>query len=155
MHGLVFRRKAILRQSLTAVAATILLASASGGTAAAYTQETLHSFCTETNCGDGDTPHAGLLADTSGNLYGTTEKGGKNNSGLVFKLIPNAKKTKYTEHVLKNFCAQANCTDGGFPEAGLIMDVDGNLYGTTGGGGKFGGGTVFKMTPLANGWSYA
>lgn len=154
MHGFGFQRKAILRLGLTAGAAMILLA-VSGGTVTAAPQKTLHSFCTKANCGDGDTPHAGLVADADGNLYGTTEQGGKYDSGLVFKLIPNAQKTKYTEHVLKNFCAKANCADGGFPETGLIMDVDGNLYGTTGGGGKFGGGTVFKMAPQANGWSYA
>lgn len=154
MHTFNFQRKAISRRASIPAAAAVLLA-ASCGIATAYTQATLHSFCTETNCDDGDTPHAGLLADADGNLYGTTEQGGKYNSGIVFKLIPNAKKTKYTEHILKNFCAKANCTDGGFPETGLIMDVDGNLYGTTGGGGKFGGGAVFKMTPAANGWSYA
>lgn len=149
-----FRRKTIRHRVLAAIVAAVPLALAPQGGAAAYTQNPLHAFCTEANCGDGDTPHAGLLRDASGNLYGTTEKGGKYDSGLVFKLIPNKKKTKYTEHVLKSFCAKANCADGGFPEAGLIMDVDGNIYGTTGAGGKYGAGAVFKMTPLANGWTY-
>jgi uncharacterized repeat protein (TIGR03803 family) len=136
-------------------AAMALLAFAPADAASAGTLKTLHSFCNATNCADGNNPHAGLVMDDSGNLYGTTEQGGKYNSGLVFKLIPNAKKTKYTEHILKNFCAKTNCSDGGFPQTGLIMDTDGNLYGTTGGGGKYGGGAIFKMRPLANGWAYS
>jgi len=116
--------------------------------------KTLHSFCNTSNCTDGNNPLAGLVMDASGNLYGTTEQGGKFNSGLVFKLIPNANKTKYTEHILKNFCAKPSCTDGSFPEAGLIIDSNGALYGATGGGGKFGAGAVFKMHPVTNGWAY-
>jgi uncharacterized repeat protein (TIGR03803 family) len=121
----------------------------------AYTQKTLHSFCTESNCGDGQTPETGLLADSSGALYGASEEGGEFGEGLVFKLIPNAKKTKYTEHILKNFCKSANCADGALPYGDLIMDVDGDLYGTTDGGGKYGDGAVFKMKPVTNGWSFS
>jgi len=132
--------------------AALALAFAIAPAASAYTEKTLHSFCTESDCGDGETPRDGLLMDSSGNLYGTTEFGGKYNKGLVFKLIPNAKKTKYTEHVLKNFCAKAGCPDGAYPDSELIMDVNGNLYGTTEGGGKHADGAVFKMSPGANGW---
>jgi uncharacterized repeat protein (TIGR03803 family) len=145
-------RRQILSQILfvTLIAAPGFVASN-----ASAALKTLHSFCSATNCTDGETPQGALVMDASGSLYGTTEVGGKHNNGLVFKLIPNAGKTKYTEHILKNFCAKPNCTDGSGPQSGLIMDADGNLYGTTGGGGKFGAGTVFKMKPLANGWSYA
>ena len=139
----------------TAMAATILIALLPWNSAPAATLKTLHSFCNTANCGDGDTPLAGLLMDADGNLYGTTEVGGKYNSGVVFKLVPNANKTKYTEHILHSFCSQPNCPSGAFPSyAGLIMDVDGNLYGTTGGGGKFGAGVIFKMRPVTNGWAY-
>jgi uncharacterized repeat protein (TIGR03803 family) len=121
----------------------------------AYTLKTLHSFCNETNCGDGETPLAGLLMDASGNLYGVTEQGGKYNHGLVFKLIPNVNKTKYTEHILKSFCSKTGCPGGSGPNsAGLIMDVDGDLYGSSASGGKFGAGVIFKMTPITNGWDY-
>jgi len=140
---------------LLAAAAAMLIGLAPMGTASAYTQKTLHSFCANNNCVDGDDPLAGLLMDASGNLYGTTETGGKYDKGAVFKLVPNANKTKYTEHVLHSFCAQAGCAGGSYPSYGsLITDVDGNIYGTAGGGGKFGGGVVFKLKPLANGWGY-
>lgn len=155
MSGSHFLQGIISHRALMTAAAATLIALAPFGSASAYTLKTLHSFCTEANCGDGDTPLAGLLMDASGNLYGTTELGGKYNSGLVFKLIPNAKKTKYTEHILHSFCSTAGCPGGAFPSyASLIMDVDGNLYGTTGGGGKFGAGVIYKMRPLAHGWAY-
>jgi uncharacterized repeat protein (TIGR03803 family) len=145
----------ILRRALAISGAAIVLALPPLGGASAYTQGTLHSFCTTANCGDGDTPRNGVLMDQSGDLYGTTEFGGKYNNGLVFKLIPNAKKTKYTEHILKNFCAKTGCTDGAYPSSNLIMDMDGDLYGTTEVGGKHGGGVVFKMRPVANGWVFS
>jgi len=140
---------------LLAAAATVLIGFTTTGGASAYTQKTLHAFCAAANCSDGDTPLAGLLMDASGNLYGTTESGGKYGKGAVFKLVPNANKTKYTEHILHSFCAQAGCSGGSYPAYGaLIMDVDGDIYGTTGSGGKFGAGVVFKLKPLANGWGY-
>jgi len=140
---------------LTIAAAAAIFALTLFNSASAYTLKTLHSFCTENNCGDGLQPWAGLLMDQAGNLYGTTAIGGKYYEGVVFKLIPNAKKTKYAEHILKNFCAKPSCPGGKDPLAGLIMDVDGNLYGTTGSGGKFGGGVVFKMAHRDNGWSFS
>jgi uncharacterized repeat protein (TIGR03803 family) len=93
-----------------------------------------------------------MVMDAEGNLYGTTENGGKNGQGVVFKLIPNA--DHWMEHVLKNFCAKANCTDGQEPIGELIMDVNGSLYGTTGFGGASGDGMVYKLTPVANGWAF-
>ncbi|MGD0867333.1 MAG: choice-of-anchor tandem repeat GloVer-containing protein, partial [Rhizomicrobium sp.] len=63
--------------------------------------------------------------------------------GTVFKVEPGGTH----ETVLYSFCSQANCTDGRSPEAGLIMDKKGNLYGTTYYGGNFGRGTVFSVTP--------
>jgi uncharacterized repeat protein (TIGR03803 family) len=99
--------------------------------------------------GDGANPTAGLIADASGNLYGTTELGGGANGcsggcGTVFKLTPSGTRT-----VLHSFTGG---NDGASPVAGLIADAAGNLYGTTelGGGasGCSGGcGTVFKLTP--------
>jgi len=136
----------VLRPALTIAAALVLSVLAPFGGASAYTLNTLHSFCTVQNCGDGKYAAAGLLRDSSGNLYGTTADGGKYGDGLIFELVPNAKKTKYTEHILKNFCASANCTDGQWPFGDLIVDADGALYGTTALGGKHNGGIVFKLT---------
>jgi uncharacterized repeat protein (TIGR03803 family) len=141
---------------VTIAAAAMVLALAPLTAASAYTLETLHSFCnTEQlpNCVDGDTPLAGLLRDGSGKLFGTTSKGGKYGGGFVFKLVPSG--GKYTEYSLHNFCAKANCTDGTTPDSDLIMDVTGNLYGTTLLGGKYGGGIVFRLTPGENRWSLA
>ncbi|HEX4159813.1 MAG TPA: choice-of-anchor tandem repeat GloVer-containing protein [Rhizomicrobium sp.] len=124
----------------------------SGG-ASALTHRTLHSFCTQANCTDGKAPY-GLLEDSAGNLYGVTEEGGKYGQGVVFKLIPNADKSKYTEHVIHNFCAKANCPDGAGPLAAPIIDVDGNLYGSAELGGKANAGTLYEMTPVTGGWKY-
>jgi uncharacterized repeat protein (TIGR03803 family) len=89
---------------------------------------------------DGATPLAGVMIDNAGNLYGTTSAGGKG-GGTVFKIAPGkALKTVYT------FCSRTSCTDGSGPQAGLIIDKSGNLYGTTNGGGGHDGGAVFELT---------
>jgi uncharacterized repeat protein (TIGR03803 family) len=116
------------------------------GGASAYTLTTLHSFCSQDNefCTGGFDPASGLLRDQSGNLYGTTELGGKDGGGIVFELVPGG--NKYTEYILKAFCEGEACPLGAYPEGDLIMDVDGNLYGTTYGGGKYDAGAVFKLS---------
>jgi uncharacterized repeat protein (TIGR03803 family) len=98
----------------------------------------LYSF----NYSDGAIPYAGLIADASGNLYGTTESGGASSNGTVFQVTPTGSET-----VLYSFTG----TDGAIPLAGLIADASGNLYGTTSSGGANGGGTVFKLTPTQSG----
>jgi uncharacterized repeat protein (TIGR03803 family) len=125
------------------------------GAASAYTYSVLYSFCSSANCTDGEFPQAGLIQDAAGNLYGTTTAGGGNSNsfcgsngcGTVFKVDNTGHET-----VLYSFCSAANCTDGAVPQAGLIQDGAGNLYGTTAGGGNFynfcpsnGCGTVFKV----------
>lgn len=88
--------------------------------------------------GDGNDPGGGLVRDSAGNLYGTTNSGGANYYGTVFKLD-----TKGNETILHNFAG----TDGWFPQYGLVRDSKGNLYGDTYQGGAHGGGVVFKITP--------
>jgi uncharacterized repeat protein (TIGR03803 family) len=83
-----------------------------------------------------------LTIDKSGNLYGTTHWGGSNGAGVVFMVSPSG-----NEATLYNFCSQAYCTDGGEPQGSMVFDTNGNLYGTTNGGGAHGGGTVFMLTP--------
>jgi uncharacterized repeat protein (TIGR03803 family) len=137
--------------------------AASAQTAASpYTESVLYGFCpqTGTNCTDGQNPFAGLIADASGNLYGTTFGGGSNSYGAVFKLAPNGDGS-YTKSLLYSFCAQSNCTDGEMPQTGLVEDAAGNRYGTTSGGGAncpsesvgtfCNYGTVFELTPGSNG----
>jgi len=141
---------------LTISAAAALCAFLPPDSASAYTVTTPHSFCAWSNCGDGAEPKAGLLRDASGNLYGTTPSGGANGMGVVFELVPNPQTGKYKEYVLRNFCIKANCADGSSPEAELIMDVDGNLYGTTeNGGADDDAGVIFKLTHNGSGWSFA
>ena len=83
-------------------------------------------------------PKAGLVIDRAGNLYGTTVWGGAKGGGTVFKISATGQET-----VLHSFGANPNPQ---YPLAGLIMDGAGNLYGTTGGGGANGFGTVFKIS---------
>ena len=105
------------------------------------TLTTLYRFCSQTHCADGYGPQ-GLVQDTDGDFYGTTNQGGANHdSGTVFKITLGGTLT-----TLYSFCSQSPCTDGKYPEA-LVQATDGNLYGTTGGGGANSGGTVFKITP--------
>lgn len=87
-------------------------------------------------------PGTALVFDTKGNLYGTTATGGVSDRGAVFMLTPSGQET-----VLYSFCSESNCADGGGPSGNLVFDNKGNLYGTTGGGGTSGFGTVFKLTP--------
>jgi uncharacterized repeat protein (TIGR03803 family) len=99
-------------------------------------------------------PSGALVFDSQGNLYGTTSQGGEYNSGIVYKLAPSG--STWTESVLYSFKGVDN--DGGNPEAGLVLDSEGNLYGTTAGGGTFslscydGCGTVFKLTDSGGKW---
>ena len=94
-----------------------------------YTETILHSFGSDT---DGQNPVAGLIFDGAGNLYGTTPVGGIHGYGTVFELSPR-EGGGWTETVLHNF--NYNGSDGALPEAGLIFDAAGNLYGTSFAGG--------------------
>ena len=96
---------------------------------------TLHSF----NGTDGDIPEGQLIQASDGNLYGITREGG--GAGNIFRIT-----LAGTFANVYNFCSQNGCTDGMFPEAGLIQGADGNLYGTTNGQSASLYGTVFKIT---------
>ncbi len=114
----------------------------------------LYSFCSLSNCADGQYPGGGpLVRDSNGNLYGTTDEGGTdrncngNTCGVAFKLDTTGKET-----VLHSF---SDGTDGALPEVGLIVDHSGSLYGVALQGGDInckingipGCGVVFKITP--------
>ena len=85
-------------------------------------------------------PKAGLVIDRAGNLYGTTVWGGSKSGGTVFKISATGQET-----VLHSF-GEDSLHNAQYPDAGLIMDGAGNLYGTTAGGGAYGYGTVFKIS---------
>lgn len=103
------------------------------------TESVLYSF---TDGSDGGIPYGGVVRDQEGNLYGTTSSGGQPqcNCGVVYKID-----TAGHESVLHTFVGGA---DGATPYGSLVMDADGNLYGTTfDGGGTCNCGTVFKLAP--------
>ena len=95
----------------------------------------IHTF---TGTSDGGTPFAGFTIDGLGNLYGTASGGGSSGAGVVFKMSTSGQET-----VVHNF---AGGSDGANPQARLVMDAAGNLYGTTYSGGVSNAGTVFKVT---------
>jgi uncharacterized repeat protein (TIGR03803 family) len=101
------------------------------------TETVLYGFGSQS--GDGSEPVAGLVIDRKGNLYGTTVFGGANGLGTVFKVTPSGSET-----VLYSFGSQSG--DGADPEAGLLMDKQGNFYGTTYSGGAYNYGTVYKLS---------
>ena len=89
---------------------------------------------------NGANPGLSPIQGTDGNLYGGTAGGGEYGQGVLFKMTPSGTLT-----VLYNFCAESGCPDGkgGAPE---VLGSDGNLYGSTGGGGASNDGTIFKFT---------
>jgi uncharacterized repeat protein (TIGR03803 family) len=109
----------------------------------AFSQSREHVIYAFSQCGE---PAAALIADTAGNLYGTTPDGGANKRGCAFKL---SRKDEggWNETLLYSFGGM----DGAGPQAGLVFDNTGNLYGTTVGGGVYNGGVVFELTPSGNG----
>jgi uncharacterized repeat protein (TIGR03803 family) len=112
------------------------------------TETTLHNFMGGT---DGADPVADLLyVPGTGIIYGTTEKGGGSTActkgcGTVFSIHPDG--SSYS--VLYSFAGGG--TDGANPEAGLVMDVSGNLWGTTYNGGTHNLGTVYELSPIGGG----
>jgi uncharacterized repeat protein (TIGR03803 family) len=99
---------------------------------------TIHSFCSQMSCADGDTPTASLLRARDGNFYGTTCQGGVFNNGTVFKISPAG--------VFTSLHSFNGLGDGSCPYGSLMQAVNGQIYGTTSGGGANQLGTVFTMT---------
>jgi uncharacterized repeat protein (TIGR03803 family) len=111
-----------------------------------WTEKILHSF--KGGPKDGGGPVSGIALDIAGNLYGTTQSGGKCSNpaegyGTVFELAAPVGKGSYKEKILWNF----NGTDGLGPTDSLVLDSAGNLYGTTVYGGTLNVGVVFEVTP--------
>jgi uncharacterized repeat protein (TIGR03803 family) len=99
--------------------------------------------------GDGSGPLGPLLMMQNGAIFGTTSSGGASNCGTAYRLMPASGGT-FTENILFNFTCGA---DGGRPQAGLITDDRGALFGTTETNGTFNNGVVFQLSPPIDGSS--
>jgi uncharacterized repeat protein (TIGR03803 family) len=111
-----------------------------------WTENVLYSF---QGGNDGDHPYPGPIFDQSGNIYGGTAEGGQRNGGTVFKLTPSGSDWTYSL-VYSLTGSGGNCG----PVGNFIMDGAGNLYGSTNYEGAYNAGTVFKLTPSGDGWTY-
>ncbi len=99
-----------------------------------WTETVLYNFCSLSGCADGDLPVNGVIFDAAGNLYGVTQSGGPNGSGVVFELSPSG--GGWTEQVIY---------EPGSYAAGLTMDTAGNIFGVNEHG------TVFELSPNGGG----
>jgi uncharacterized repeat protein (TIGR03803 family) len=99
-------------------------------------EKTLYTFTGPP--GDIGFPTAGVATDKQGNLYGSSGYGGAFGYGGVFQLTPAGE-----EKLLWSFGGQSG--DGQYP-GGVVLDRNGNVYGTTSAGGDSGNGTVFEIT---------
>jgi len=113
----------------------------------AWTESVIHNFSGYPK--DGTYPYGGTLVfDASGNLYGTTYYGGKDNAGIVFQMAQS--KGKWTEKVIHSF---AGGNSGAYPVGGLSVGKDGYFYGTTEyGGATYNAGTVYSLFETRGVW---
>jgi hypothetical protein len=154
--------------AIVVVAAVLTLAT--NLQAAEWKEKVLYSFQGGT---DGWLPQGGVVFDSVGNLYGTTSRSGSegcplSGCGTVFEISPPAQKGgTWTETTLYTFQGMSGgATDGAVPVGGVIIDEQGNLYGTTAYGGNgpcklsgstTGCGIVYELTPPAKRggqWTY-
>jgi uncharacterized repeat protein (TIGR03803 family) len=100
--------------------------------------------------GDGFAPVGSLIMDASGDLFGTTQYGGANNAGTVFE-IPKIGARLYAN--TPTTVASFDGSDGAIPQGSLLMDANGDLFGTTSSDGPNGGGTIFEIAKTADGYA--
>jgi uncharacterized repeat protein (TIGR03803 family) len=132
-------RRSDIGSTLKAFPAVLLLCAATAIASSAQTFTNLLSF----DGTDGALPYAGLVQGTDGDFYGTTYNGGTYGYGTVFKITAAGRLT-----TLYSFCPGQVCTDGQYPNAGLVEATNGNFYGTTPSGGPNGDGNIFEVTPV-------
>ncbi len=131
------------------------------GCGAVYNIRPPRAVCNRSNCPwagnaivsftdglDGGNPNlVDPVFDAAGNLYGTATTGGTSGIGVAYKLTRS--NGVWSETVIHNF----NGTDGAYPYSGVIFDQAGNVYGTTGYGGQYDKGTVYRLSPSGSGWT--
>lgn len=115
--------------------------------------KTVYDFCKKSHCADGSDPSFGVTVDGRGHIFGADPAGGIG-AGMIYEMIPNG--ARWTQKIAHSFCQHfdgTTCPDGASPFSAPVIDVEGNLYGTTGMGGASGGeagGTAFKLAPNGN-----
>lgn len=133
--------KVTMRSALVVAA---VMSAVCAPSAWAARQKNLYQF---TAGADGGFPRGGVISDDQGNLYGTTSSGGAGHGGVVYELT----KAADGSYAQKTLYAFTGADDGGNPQAGLLRDAKGRLYGTTYAGGAFGQGVVFELIPPKKG----
>jgi uncharacterized repeat protein (TIGR03803 family) len=123
---------------LSMIAVALLFAMAAN----AQTYTPLYTYPETSRGNTGILPPDQLSQGRDGNLYTTDASNGANSLGTVFYMTTAGQPT-----TIYNFCPRTGCLDGDSPMGGVALGFDGNLYGTTQGGGKNAAGTVFKVTP--------
>ena len=123
--------------SLIGLALTFAVTAAS-----AQTYTVLHTYPVGSGAYSGITFPQVLSQGRDGNLYGSVSNSGAKAVGSIFKMT-----TGGTFTDIYDFCPGSTCTDGAYPLGGATLGFDGNLHGTTQGGGSANAGTVFKITP--------
>lgn len=126
---------------------TIYRGTASGGV---WTISTIHSFAG--NPDDGALPMSGMVVDSAGNLYGTTQYGGTYGFGTVYELSPSGE--GWTQTLLYSFTGYGGREHSCLPNAGLVFDQAGNLYGATLTDSECGPPIVFELSPQGGGWNF-
>lgn len=140
------------RIAIRAAVTLALLLGAGGAHAGHRAEAPIHAFAQDG--GDGLFPVGGVVADAKAHhLYGTTSSGGAGDTGIVYQLA-DAGHGAWTASVLYAFTPWDNAgtnADGAAPEAGLLRDSTGHLFGTTSGGGLHAQGVVFELAPPSGG----
>jgi uncharacterized repeat protein (TIGR03803 family) len=137
------------RNLLSVIAAALLFAVAAN----AQTYTPLYTYLGTNRNNTGILPPDAMSQGQDGTLYTTDAYNGANNLGSVFKMTTAGQPT-----TVYSFCPLTGCLDGAYPMGGVALGFDGNLYGTTQGGGKHAAGTVFKVTPtgtVTTLWTFA
>jgi uncharacterized repeat protein (TIGR03803 family) len=102
---------------------------------------TLYTFCSDEGCPAADA----FILGSDGNFYGASVGGGKYELGDIVRITPTGELT-----LLYSLCSRPNCKDGAYGNSPIIQASNGNLYGTTGGGGTLGGGVIYELSLSRN-----
>jgi len=110
--------------------------------------QVIYNFCSAANCTDGADPEGGVIMNSSGNLVGTTFRGGSSqygsSPGVAFELTNSG--GVWSETVLHNFCSLSACTDGEFPGLDPVADASGRIFAVSLGAASEAG-NVFELKP--------